>query len=62
MDKGLSFKVDKLTNSIENIITGEVFDTQIVKLTEPDVKQIKKTNWQFDWLDELKDKSKEVYN
>ena len=31
--KGLDFIVDKLTNSIENTSTGEVFDTEIVKLT-----------------------------
>jgi hypothetical protein len=29
----LDFVIDKLTNSIENISTGEVFDTEIVKQT-----------------------------
>ena len=58
---GLDFEIDKLTNSIENTQTGEVFDTEIVRLTNKDVKQIKKTDWQFDWSKELKDKSKEVY-
>lgn len=38
--KPLDFVIDKLTNSIENISTGEVFDTEIVKLTGKDVKQI----------------------
>lgn len=57
----LDFEIDKLTNSIENIMTGEVFDTEIVHLTEVDKKQIKKADWQFDWFKELKDKSKEVY-
>lgn len=38
----LDFEVDRLTNSIENAISGEVFDTLIVKLT--DVKEIKKMN------------------
>ena len=58
---GLDFIIDKLTNSIENTLTGEVFDTEIVRLTSSDAKQIKKLDWQFDWLKELKDKTKEVY-
>jgi hypothetical protein len=60
-NKGLDFLIDKLTNSIENTSTGEVFDTEIVRLTIADVKQIKKGDWQFDWTKELKDKTKEVY-
>ena len=58
---GLDFIIDKLTNSIENTLTGEVFDTEIVRLKSTDAKQIKKVDWQFDWLKELKDKTKEVY-
>ena len=58
---GLDFIIDKLTNSIENTLSGEVFDTEIVRLTSADVKQIKKSDWQFDWLKELKDKTKEIY-
>ena len=46
---GLGFIIDKLTNSIENIITGEVFDTEITFLTFADTKSIKKSAWQFDW-------------
>ena len=57
----LDFEIDKLTNSIENITTGEVFDTEIVRLTEKALKQIKKNDWQFDWSKEIKDKTKEVY-
>jgi hypothetical protein len=58
---GLDFIIDKLTNSIENTLTGEVFDTEMVCLTSADAKQIKKADWQFDWLKELKDNTKEVY-
>ena len=57
----LDFIIDKLTNSIENILTGEVFDTEIVKLTDKDKSQIRKENWQFDWHKELKDDTKEIY-
>ena len=35
--EGLDFVIDKLTNSIENTSTGEVFDTEIVKLTAKDI-------------------------
>ena len=58
---GLNFIIDKLTNSIENTLTGEVFDTEIVRLIGTDAKQIRKKDWQFDWLQELKDKTKEIY-
>lgn len=57
----LDFVIDKLTNSIENTSTGEVFDTEVVRLTIKDVNQIKKVDWQFDWTKEIRDKTKEVY-
>jgi len=53
--------IDKLTNSIENITTGEVFDTVITQLTTKDNKQVVEKSWQFDWQSELKDKTKLVY-
>jgi hypothetical protein len=59
--KGLDFIVDKLTNSIENILTGEVFDTEITRMTIDDRKQIKKAEWQFNWQKEFKDETKEIY-
>jgi hypothetical protein len=58
---GLDFFVDKLTNSIENSLTGEVFDTEIVQLSTKDKKLIKAADWQFDWLKELRDSTKQVY-
>lgn len=57
----LDFEIDKLTNSIENAISGEVFDTQIVKLKPADAKSIKKIDWNFNWHDEIKEKTKQVY-
>ncbi len=57
----LDFLIDKLTNSIENAITNEVFDTEITKLFVKDSKHLKKSDWRFDWKKELKDESKEVY-
>ena len=43
----LDFEIDKLTNSIENAISGEVFDTTIVRLYPADGRQIKKSDWVF---------------
>ena len=57
----LDFEVDKLTNSIENAISGEVFDTSIAKLNTTDSKIIKKVDWTFNWQNELKDNTKQVY-
>ena len=57
----MEFVIDKLTNSIENTTTGEVFDTEIIRLGEQDIKYIKKAEWQFNWSKEIRDKDKEVY-
>lgn len=44
---GLDFIVDKLTNSIENTISGDRFPTDISILTKEDVKLTTKRN---DWV------------
>ena len=38
----IDIEIDKLTNSINNTLTGEVFDTAITQLKLADIKQIKK--------------------
>ena len=57
----LDFEIDKLTNSIENAISGEVFETLITKLETADNRQINKVEWTFNWQTELKDKTKQVF-
>ena len=57
----LEFEIDKLTNSIENAITGEVFETEITRMTGKLSRQIKKADWLLDWRLELKGKDREVY-
>lgn len=60
--KGLGFIIDKLTNSIENVITGDSFETEISVLRKEEIKQItKKNKWDFNWMIELKNPAKEVY-
>lgn len=58
----LDFLIDKLTNSIENVQTGDTFPTNITLLATTDLKTItKKKDWKFDWKFELKQPEKEVY-
>jgi hypothetical protein len=59
---GLDFIVDKLTNSIENVITGDSFATDISLISGADLKSvIKKNDWQFDWKLEFKQPQRDVY-
>jgi hypothetical protein len=55
------FVIDKLTNSIENTLSGEVFNTEINQVTDNDIKSFKRKDWNFDWKSEFKDKSKEIF-
>ncbi len=59
---GLDFIVDKLTNSLENAITGDSFPTDVILISAADLKNItKKNNWVFDWKAELKQPERDVY-
>ena len=58
----LDFVVDKLTNSIQNTISGDSFATEVLRLTKLDLKQVtKKNGWNFDWKAELNNNTKEVF-
>jgi hypothetical protein len=60
--KGLDFVIDKLTNSIQNVVTGDSFVTEISLVTTADLKNvIKKNKWQFDWKFEFKQPQRDVY-
>ncbi|MDX2047366.1 MAG: hypothetical protein SFU87_11300 [Chitinophagaceae bacterium] len=51
-----------MTNSIENVQTGDTFPTNITLLTAAGLKTVtKKNGWQFDWSYELKQPEREVY-
>ena len=59
---GLDFEVDKLTNSIENVVTGDSFATDISIISAADLKTVtKKNGWQFDWKLESKQPERDVY-
>jgi hypothetical protein len=58
----LDFVVDKLTRSIENVVTGDSFQTEITFLTKDDLKRITKSSgWSFDWKKEISFNDREVY-
>ena len=58
----LDFVVDKLTNSIQNTISGDSFATDILRLTMNDLKLVtKKNGWNFNWKLELADDTREVF-
>ncbi|MEP7197151.1 MAG: hypothetical protein ABI851_11585 [Saprospiraceae bacterium] len=57
----VDIEIDKLTNSIENVLSGDIFDTDIIPLFNKDKKQINQTDWQFNWQEQLKIADREVY-
>ncbi|MDP3431772.1 MAG: hypothetical protein Q8T04_02240, partial [Bacteroidota bacterium] len=59
---GLDFIIDKLTKSIENVVTGDSFVTEISILTANDLKTATtKNGWLFNWKDEFKEPARDVY-
>jgi len=58
----LDFIIDKLTNSIENVVTGDSFATEISIMTTNDLKTAtKKNGWLFNWKNEFKEPARDVY-
>ncbi|MBS4029333.1 MAG: hypothetical protein KGZ58_11950 [Ignavibacteriales bacterium] len=53
MRKSIEIIVDVLSNSIVNTITGDVFDTEILRIGTSDYPQLKH-GWNFDWIGETK--------
>ena len=58
----LDFVIDKLTNSIENVNSGDSFPTEIALLSFDELKKITKKNcWNFNWKNEFKKPQSEIY-
>lgn len=51
MKKEISVEIDKLINSIKNVISGDVFDTEIIRISKKDYVFLK-SGWNFDWVSE----------
>ncbi len=59
---GLDFIIDKLTNSIENVVTGDSFPSEITLVSATDLKSVtKKNGWIFNWKRDLKNPGREIY-
>jgi hypothetical protein len=59
---GLDFVIDKLTNSIENVVTGDSFPTAITLVSKTDISKVsKKAGWAFDWKSEFRQPDRDVY-
>jgi hypothetical protein len=58
----LSVEIDRFTNSIQNVISGDSFATEVVPISKQDMKIITKANgWKFDWKSEMKMADRVVY-
>lgn len=57
----VDIEIDKLTNSIKNRISGDVFDTEIFRLISGDSRQIVKSDWLFNWHEQIKLSDRETY-
>ena len=59
---GLDFEIDQLTNSIQNVVTGDSFPTDVTLISSAELKTVtKKNGWQFDWKLEFKYPERDVY-
>jgi len=58
----IDIEIDKLTHSIENVVTGDSFPTEILSLSKPDLVHLtKKNGWKFDWKKEYLQPDREVF-
>lgn len=57
----IDIEIDKLTKSIENVVSGDAFDTEVILLKRNEAKQIKKSEWLFDWRRQLTRNDRATY-
>ncbi len=58
----IDIEIDKLTNSIEKVITGEGFQTDISLVGNKELQTVtKKSGWLFNWKAEFKQPDRDVY-
>ncbi|OQX73032.1 MAG: hypothetical protein B6D64_14440 [Bacteroidetes bacterium 4484_276] len=54
-------EIDRLTNSIISVVSGDVFATEVVPVKIESIQEIKKHDWKFDWKKEIKQADRQVY-
>ena len=60
--QNINIEIDKVTNSIENVITGDSFHTDVSLIDKKDLKSITKSKgWLFNWKNEYKQPDRDVY-
>ena len=58
----IDIEIDKLTHSIENVITGDSFPTEVLPLSKPDLVHLTpKNGWKFDWKQEYLQSDRDVF-
>jgi hypothetical protein len=62
MPSKAQFVIDKITNSIEERLTGESFNTTVIPIGADEIKKVlKKDGWFFNWKNEFKEKGHHLY-
>ena len=62
MKYNIGIEIDKLTNSIENAISGDSFATDVLPVVKNDLKNLtKRKGWLFNWKSEFKLADRELY-
>lgn len=60
--QNIDIEIDILTNSIENIYSGDSFETDLTAISKEDLRSVKKGNgWQFDWKYEFQQTERQVF-
>jgi hypothetical protein len=61
-ERQINVRIDRLTNSIVNTISGDSLPTEIIEVILQDLKLVTKTRgWNFNWKAELKKEGTKVY-
>lgn len=62
MKAALSFYIDKLTKSIQEVSTGKTFTTEVIPVLKEELKTISKKNgWKFNWRNEYRKPNRSLY-
>ena len=54
-------RIDKLTRSIENVVTGESFPTDVVLLSATDLRLFRPADWAFNWKKEARQAGRQLF-
>lgn len=58
----IDIRIDKLTTSILNTISGDSFMTEVTEVSKEDLKTVtKKNGWKFNWASEFKMNDRKLY-